>query len=989
MEKEITLHYESVNFDFTNQPILTKNNVYEKRWSNTTLFDFLQYSQNPDHQTQRKHIASLLYDIDPSFGGYDCDDIKIICKDKEAYKNYRRSHLILVKYFPSNQNGSKKGLVIIDIDFKNIKGLFLSRLDNLKSKIIRYFEEHHASVFLVESVSGLGFHLAMSFHAEIITKRTYESAYEFYANEICHSVGIEEFISYVDFSVAHIGADFYMGNSAIGSNRTTLIKKPSQSLKVVIEENEIVHELTNEFTLESYHADFLLSQYSKFIPTDCKVFSNYDTWNNMIFALVVTFQKNKDRAYYWFEKFSQLAEEGKINKEENDEAFERIFDWQPDAEIGINYIFKEIFGTGNFRNFIPYSFDDVKNYFEANHKFLQHNETPITNDFDEKYTINNYISEQRDVLMENNNILLIAPPNSGKSHFYTNQQNGIFLTSTSILRDDLCSNNPNAFKIKAGEDICLNQSSYIGNYDSIYRIINSGLNLKKYTLIIDESHELFFSAHPNFRHRVVNELLNSFSRFKNFVLLTGTPFQFKLCQDTFKTYYFVKNINRTPQLEIVSTNSPLETMTDEILETHGKQICFINNKDIIAKVSDLIKERQPDRNVIIFSSITKNDEEQQKILEMNQLPENTVVLGTQMILEGISFKDNDITNLRFFQPILAEYIAQFSFRPRNEDTPPLMVMYTKPKDYRNQKDAFPLNAYRSLEKIHNKTLENINQYGIESEDFCLQFEDYYRRVMQVNSDKKSNKKSNKKIELLPIKLLNRNGYEIDYLFLGQLATDLANKKLSIDLFALLVQLQKWNFKFAFRKAEASNGLKIHANESRTNQIAIIQNSFQGLIMQDQIEPRQKLLHPAWLISKIINPDYFLNLSNEERVAFFTDDKIFKIAVLKLGVWTKENELFNPHLSFLINKHQLNQLIDMIIAIKRNGIDQEIAHEALMEMLMLPQNKIKETKAKLRLYFDLTNFNNNGVRSVLFKNSDLSILDAILENEFEDNDASPF
>lgn len=989
MEKEIKLHYESVNFDFTNQPILTKNNVYENRWSNTTLFDFLQYSQNPDHQTQRTHIASLLYDIDPSFGGYDYDDIKIICKDKEAYKNYRRSHLNLVKYFPSNQNGSKKGLVIIDIDFKNIKGLFLSRLDNLKSKIIRYFEEHNASVFLVESVSGLGFHLAMSFHAETITKRSYESAYEFYANEICHLVGIEEFNSYVDFSVAHIGADFYMGNSAIGSNRTTLIKKPSQSLKVVIEENEIVHELTNEFTLESYHADFLLSQYSKFIPTDCKVFSNYDTWNNMIFALVVTFQKNKDRAYYWFEKFSQLAEDGKINKEENDEAFERIFDWQPDAEIGINYIFKEIFGTGNFRNFIPYSFDDVKNYFEANHKFLQYNETPITNDFDEKYTINKYISEQRDVLMEDNNILLIAPPNSGKSHFYTNQQNGIFLTSTSILRDDLCSNNPNAFKIKAGEDICLNQSSYIGNYDSIYRIIDSGLNLKKYTLIIDESHELFFSAHPNFRHGVVNELVNSFSRFKNFVLLTGTPFQFKLCQDKFKTYYFVKNVNRTPQLEVVSTNSPLETMTDEILQTNGKQICFINNKDIIAKVSDLIKEKQPNRNVIVFSSITKNDEEQQQILQMNQLPENTVVLGTQMILEGISFKDNDITHLRFFQPILAEYIAQFSFRPRNEDTPPLMVMYTKPKDYRNQKDAFPLNAYRSLEKIHNKTLENINQYGIESEDFCLQFEDYYRRVMQVNSDKKSNKKSNKKIELLPIKLLNRNGYEIDYLFLGQLATDLANKKLSIDLFALLVQLQKWNFKFTFRKAEASNGLQIHANESRANQIAIIQNSFEGLIIQDQIEPKQKLLYPAWIISKIINPDYFLNLSNEVRVEFFTNDKIFKIAVLKLGVWAKEKKLVNPHLSFLINKHQLNQLIDMIIAIKRNGIDQEIAHEALMEMLMLPQNKIKETKVKLRLYFDILNRNNNGIRSVIMEHSDLSILDAILENEFEDEDASPF
>jgi hypothetical protein len=160
-------------------------------------------------------------------------------------------------------------------------------------------------------------------------------------------------------------------------------------------------------------------------------------------------------------------------------------------------------------------------------------------------------------------------------------------------------------------------------------------------------------------------------------------------------------------------------------------------------------------------------------------------------------------------------------------------------------------------------------------------------------------------------------------------------------------------------------------------------------MQDQIEPRQKLLYPAWLISKIINPDYFLNLGNDKRVAFFTDDKTFVIAVLKLGVWSQENKLVNRNLSFLVKKHQLNQLIDMIIAIKRNGIDQEIAHEALMQMLMLPQNKIKETKAKLRMYFDITNFNKNGVRSVLFEISDLSILESILDSEFEDEDASPF
>ena len=978
MTKELKENYEAVNLNFTNHPITIRRNAYQTNWQRATLLDALIYCENSEHQLHCKQLASLMYDIDPDYGLFDEDKLKIVWKDKEDYQSYRRSHLKLVKYFTNDQIGLNNGFVILDIDFKKISELFRDHLENLKAKIISYFEQHNASVFLVESSSGMGFHIAMSFHSEYINNKLYQKAYSYYANEMGETTGIEKFNSYVDFSVAHIDANFFIGKSSTGLNGLVRIKNPTQSYKVVSEENEIVHELTNEFTLESYHADFLLSQYFKIIPKDCKAFNDYDTWNNMIFALIVTFQKNRDRAYYWFEKFSQLAEEGKINKEENDEAFERIFDWQPDAEIGINYILKEIFGTGNFRNYITYSFDDVENYFEANHKLLEQNDTPITEFFDKKYTINNYISEQRDVLAETKNIMLIAPPNSGKSTFYMSLPNVILLTPTSILRDDLCTNNPETSKIQAGDDISPNHSSYIGNYDAIYKIINSKLNLKNYTLIIDESQELFFSAHPNFRHPVVNKLVNSLSQFKNFVLLTGTPFQFKLSEDKFETYYFVKNVNRTPQLEIVSTSKPLQTMAKEVLETNGKQICFINNKDIIAKVSELIKDKQPKRNVIIFSSNTKNDEEQQKILKMNQLPENTVVLGTQMILEGISFKDNDITHMRFYQPILAEYIAQFSFRPRNEENPPLMVMYTKPKDYRHQKDAFPTNAYRYLEKKYNKILENVKQHGIESEGFGLQLEGCYRRVTQLNQKNK--------IEFLPINLFNRDDYEIDLLFLGQLAAERANKKLSIDLFTLLVQLQKWNFKFTFRKAEASDVLQIHANESRANQIAIIQNSFEGLIMQDKIEQRHKILFPAWLIARIINPIYFLNLENEERVAFFTDDKTFKIAVLKLGVWAKEKKLVNLHLSFLINKHQLNQLIDMVISIKRNGIDQRITHQSLIEMLMLP---IKKTKEYLKLYFDITNFNNNGNRSVLFENSDLSILDAIMENEFEDEDASPF
>jgi hypothetical protein len=57
----------------------------------------------------------------------------------------------------------------------------------------------------------------------------------------------------------------------------------------------------------------------------------------MTIALVVTFQTNKERAYFWFKKLSFLSDKNKINEDENDIIFERIFESQLNADIGINW----------------------------------------------------------------------------------------------------------------------------------------------------------------------------------------------------------------------------------------------------------------------------------------------------------------------------------------------------------------------------------------------------------------------------------------------------------------------------------------------------------------------------------------------------------------------------------------------------------------------------------------------------------------------------
>lgn len=976
IENSIT-YYESVNVDFTNLTIHEKNNVYDQNFKETTLFEVLNYCANSDRKKLFNQLAYLLYDIDPSYGYNEFEDILILIKNSKNYKEKRKT-VKQVKYFSNDFISSGIGYIILDIDFKSIKTISNNYLTSIKSKIINYFEEHESSVFLVESISGLGYHLAMAFHSDQIDKNSYQIAYDFYANEIQEKTGINNLKTYIDYSIANTNAFFFMGNSAIGNKGSILFKNPIKSLKIIIEEPEIDN-LTEKLTIDQFYSDFLLTHHSKFIPQNCLAFNEYHKWNKMTLAIVATFQKNKDRAYYWFEKFSQLAEPHKIDKDQNDYEYDRIFYWKPDSDIGINYILSQILGYGKFSNYIPYSFDDVMDYFDKNYQFLEKNDNSITNNYDEKLLINNYIDEVKEVLLQDENIMLIAPPNSGKSFYFINQNNIIFLTPTSILRDDLASNNPNACKIVAGEDVVLNKSTYIGNYDAIYKLINSSINLKRYTLVVDESHELFFSANPFYRHRVLYKLVNSFYKFKNTILLTGTPIQFKISNFKFKTIYIEKRINRSPKLEIVSTDSPLGTMIDEIINTDGKQLCFINDRKLIENALDIIKSKQPTRNVIVMTSNTKNYEDVQLILQDNILSENTIVLGTQMILEGISFKDNNISHLRFYQPILAEYIAQFSFRARNSENPPSMVMYTKPKDYRTQKYSLPINAYKKVEKEISNVLEEIKN-GIEVTNYVLENEENYRRLCEVDS--KNKKKP------LSIILHNDGEYEIDELFLGQVALELTNKKLSIDLFSLLTQLLKWNFQFIFRKTEKTDNLKLHKEATLAYQTDIIQNHFEQLINYENVTPKHKKLYPIWLFSKIVDSNYLLNMIDNDRFEMFTD-KMFKYNVLTIGVWARENELFNPNLTFLVSKYKLEKLIDMIVLVKNNFLNQEVSHKKLIELLKIPENQIKDVKSKLKLYFNITNINKNAVRSVIFQINDLKIIDQIKLNEFIKKENNPF
>ena len=137
MGNTTTFNFESVNHDFTKHQVLVKDNVYQKEWRNESLLNTFQYSSSNDQKLLRGELASYLYEIDPGIGYWTCeyDFVLIEIKNTQKYKEHRRKSLKLVKYCPNVPVGCKFVPVILDIDFKVNKVLYLDRLNHYKLRI--------------------------------------------------------------------------------------------------------------------------------------------------------------------------------------------------------------------------------------------------------------------------------------------------------------------------------------------------------------------------------------------------------------------------------------------------------------------------------------------------------------------------------------------------------------------------------------------------------------------------------------------------------------------------------------------------------------------------------------------------------------------------------------------------------------------------------------------------------------------------------------
>jgi hypothetical protein len=917
--------------DYSELQVKLKGNAYQENIQEVTLSHVLGVISTQDQYEKCKSTWGLLYEFE-LYGNSDDYALIKFNKNQEQYKEKRRLICPIVEYVYNNPNEPINPLVVLDIDFKKHPGWISdTRIQSLKSKIYNFFNQESGAVFIYESVGGVGFHIGMSFYSNNICNKTYQQAYNIYVKRLVEYIDDEKFPLYIDYSVSNLSGNFYLGYSHRDN-----FKKPTVTLYIESDKMVIHRKRNNYLSANSFQDDFRLNHYMHWIDTTQTYFDRYDEWINMIYAVVCAFGQNYDKAYEWFDRLSSLSP--KYYPEYDDKKFDAIFESEPEVAMGINYIIKSMFPEIRLTNYIGYSFDDVRDYYKDNKAYLK-----LENSEHTQY-VNNWISELEGQFDIRENLIIESPPNSGKSTYFLGQENIIFLAPTVVVRDDLSSNHPYVSILKSGTDIELNRNCYLGIYDSIYSLLNSGLDLKKYTLVFDEKHEIFCSADVSFRHRVLYTIVQSLDRFKNVIFLTGTDLDFRFTNITFQKVTIQKRQPFTPALEFVSTDTPLDTMVAEILNSSGKQVCFINNKNLIEKIQNMLVEKG--RRTIAITSETKYDLEQQEILSTNVIPKDTIILGTQMIIQGISLNDPDITFLRFYQPMLAEYVAQFSFRARNEITPPKIVMYVKSKGFRFQSRGELVNAYNSVEEEAYKAIFSIESFSREIES------DYHRYYEQRKKEKK----------YLPVIQYRDGEPELDLLLMGYLATQLTSVNLASDLFGLMTQLLKWNFKFQFRHASMTELLRIHTRETKEKQVAIIKDRFLELVNTHNISQKQEILFRAKCALNWIETNYFFDMDKDERCKLFSDQEFYKRFVVLVGVIAREKNLTEVHLDYQIQKLGLKSIIGNISEIQNIPGFPIIAHPMLIQQLGLEDNSIKAVKKQLSWFWELTNNTVNSVRS---------------------------
>ncbi|MCR3907563.1 hypothetical protein NUK47_02115 [Aeromonas hydrophila] len=266
---------------------------------------------------------------------------------------------------------------------------------------------------------------------------------------------------------------------------------------------------------------------------------------------------------------------------------------------------------------------------------------------------NEYISDiAHKIDFSTGKILVVADVGTGKSVFFSSQNNVKFIAPLTAIKESIIE----------GNDSVLSGASNVSTWNAIDSLGDMNEQDKaEITLVVDECHGLVMDG---YKQNVINRVYSQLDEFKSVVFMSGTvePSYFSNVQFD-RVYRIIKPSIAKKTVLTTYTKNIKASIVEYLRVSTDKAIVLLDNKAALKAIAGQLE--QAHKKCLIITSDNKTEKHIQAFFKSGMMSEYDVILGTSCIVEGLSIEDNfECADVIIGGHITPERMEQFTNRFR-------------------------------------------------------------------------------------------------------------------------------------------------------------------------------------------------------------------------------------------------------------------------------------------------------------------------------------
>lgn len=318
---------------------------------------------------------------------------------------------------------------------------------------------------------------------------------------------------------------------------------------------------------------------------------------------------------------------------------------------------------------------------------------------------------------------IVGKPNMGKTYSICNKKDEkLILVCPNTAAVDSAAEQYSIQRYREGFRISdYSATKFICTADSLekltYDLRNNNCKLDEFVLYIDEAHTLATSTSKTYKNKVLNTVMDLLPLFKNFILMSGTPF--KVSHPALNNMKYINvewDTIPTTNAQIVNYKDKLVAFENKFrsIDVDGKPhfVYYQNAQEQggLGKLIDYMVESGVSRDEIqLINSHVKNEDSFVDLLQNERIKDNIkLVICTSLISEAINIQNENFSAIHFLtveHPIMLEQTVN-----RFRKNTPHVYIYSNFAGDKNDGDTYKMYNYSTTQWNIIKSVESLLDY---------------------------------------------------------------------------------------------------------------------------------------------------------------------------------------------------------------------------------------------------------------------------------------